>query len=183
MFSSQLQPLCRAHCRTARWPPLAAPEHVLSSHLQPLWRAHCSTARWPPSAALAQVHSSQLQPLCCAHCRTARCPIWLRMSTCAEPKHSHSGAAIAATPGGLQQLLQRTTILPVSGTWTMHLYLTHGHPRSDQLAARLLAAPAGHPVQRLGGACREGISQDLLSGLVGTHPATSRTSLVYRVPW
>ena len=90
-------------------------------------------------------------------------PIWLRMSTRPDSSSSRCGAAIAATPGGLQQLLQHTTSLPMSdlgGCWVqgyvLHLLPMHGHARSDQLAAKLLAAPAGLPVPRPGGACREG---------------------------
>ena len=175
---SQLQPCCRAHCRTARCPPLAAHEHVLSFQLQPFWRAHRRVARWPPLAAWAQVSSLQLQPFCRYHCRTARwLALWLRMSTCPDSKSSHSGGAIAAMPSGLQQLLPHTTFLPMSdfpSSGTMHLVPRHGHARSDLLAARPIAAPAGLHVQQLGGACREGTRQDPLAGLCYIRDLTCR---------
>ena len=110
-----------------------------------------------------------LRELPCGRCPCSNCshsvaptaglpggPFWLRMSTCRDPKRSHSGAAIAATSGGLQQLPQHTTSLAIGGPG---LFPMPGHARSDQLAARPLAAPAGLPVQRLGGACREGTCQ------------------------
>ena len=98
---------------------------------------------------------SQLQPLCHAHCRTAR---WLPLaaySTSHDSNGSHPGAAIAAIS---------------SRCCSMQLFrlivTAHWHARSDQLAARPLAAPAGLPVQQLGGACREGTCQAPLAGLV-----------------
>ena len=89
-------------------------------------------------------------------------PLWLRMSMCPDSSDSHSGAAIAATSGGFQQLLQHTTFQARSD----QLFPMHRHARSDQLGARPPAAPAGPPVQQLGGACREGVCQYLLAGLV-----------------
>ena len=104
-------------------------------------------------------------------------PLWRRMSTCPDSKSSHSGGAIAAMPSGLQQLLPHTTFLPMSDfptSGTMHPFPAHGHARSDQLAARLLAAPAGLPVQQLGGACRDGTRQDPLAGLCYIKDLTCR---------
>ena len=74
MFPSQLQPLSRAHCSTARWPPVAASSQVSSPQLQPFCRAHCRTARWPPLAAHEHVPRSQEQPFRRSHCSNARCP-------------------------------------------------------------------------------------------------------------
>ena len=108
---------------------------------------------------------SQLQPLCHAHCRTAR---WLppaAYSTCHDSNGSHPGAAIAATSSRCCSMqLFRLVVTP------------HKHARSGQLAARQLAAPAGLPVQQLGGVCREVPVKTHLQAL--WHPATSRTSLV-----
>ena len=95
-------------------------------------------------------------------------PLWLRLSTWFHPKSSCFGGAIAAKPGGLRQLLQHTNSLAIAD---VGFFPMHGHSSSDQLAARLLAAPVDRPAQQLGGACREGACLDLLSGLVAQSPS------------
>ena len=100
--------------------------------------------------------------------------LWLRLSTCPGSNGSQFGAAIAATRGALQQLLQHSTFVPMyvfSTSRAMHPCPMPGHARSDQLAARPLAVPAGLPEQQLGGACREATVKTYLQAL--WHPATS----------
>jgi len=72
---SHSQPCSRAHCRTSRWPALAAQKHVSLFHSQPCSCAHCSNARWPLAAAAEHVSLFHSQPCSRAHCSNARWPL------------------------------------------------------------------------------------------------------------
>ena len=154
-------------CRRSVAPTAGLPGGLLQLHQRRSPHPSCSHSVAPTAGlpgGLLQRQSCRSSHPNCSHsvAPTAGLPgghPWLHWRRCSHPNRSRSVAPTAGLPAGLRQLLQSTIFLPMSGTGILHLYPTHGHPKSDQLAARPLAAPAGLPVQRLGGACRGGTCQ------------------------
>ena len=90
--------------------PLA---QVFSSQGQPFWRAHWRTSRWPPPAAPgtgllipgAAILAGPLKHLQVA----SSCCTWHR---CTHPRGSHSGGPIGGPPGGLLLLPCNRLLIP-----------------------------------------------------------------------
>ena len=112
----QGHPCSRAHCKTARCPPLAANVHVCSSQGHPCSRTHCKISRYPPPAACEHVHLSHGHPCLRAHCKTLRCP--------PQAANVH----VSASQGHPFSRTHCKTSKCPSLAANEHVHVSHGHP-------------------------------------------------------